>query len=672
MKYFILIFVACCVACGLRAQGLQAIAEQTQPVTVFRFGVFADAAKNFHQSQAHVFCCEDGCGVFGNGTGSGFHIGILAERPLVRMLDITASVGYAERGGDFGVARVGNMPVLDVASGKYVTLQRQHSYTATLPEVVAMAGVRFTPLQKIPIYIVAGLTYTMPLSSSSNYKQTEEILSPSGVVYPETHTTEKTIGSGEIQLLNSTFGALGSIGYPLPLSHDITFAPEVRYSYPFTKVRSDFNWKIASLEGGVAIRYNIYKSEPAPPPPPPPPPPPAPTPKPKPEPPIVEVALASPQQVQVVETIVTETFPLLPYIFFDSANSALQPRYEQIASSDRARFRDRELPHNSLEAYYQILDVLGDRLTSDPSKTIVITGTTDGKETEAGKPATSLAKDRAETVKQYLTSVWGIEPGRITTKTASTPSNPSSKKYAEGIEENRRVEISSGDEKMLEPVVHEKFSRYEGTPKQLSFVLNASSKQSEITSWEFKVSAGSEIVYHATGSSAPPKSFDWSIGDKDLGPIAKAAEQNQDLKATLTVTDAGGLTTSSSYNVPKSKSRFPFELSRLSLVVFDFDRSDISAQNKKMVQTFVAKSIKEESEARITGSTDRLGELDHNQELSQARADAVATLVKQDNPNAKLTEVKGIGPAESTDMNSSPEGRYYCRTVTVQVQTPLQ
>ncbi len=91
-----------------------------------------------------------------------------------------------------------------------------------------------------------------------------------------------------------------------------------------------------------------------------------------------------------------------------------------------------------------------------------------------------------------------------------------------------------------------------------------------------------------------------------------------------------------------------------------------------MVSTFVARSIKPSSESRITGSTDRLGELDHNQELSQARADAVAKLVKAENPDAKLTEVKGIGPAEQIEMNSTPEGRYYCRTVTVQVQTPLQ
>jgi outer membrane protein OmpA-like peptidoglycan-associated protein len=225
---------------------------------------------------------------------------------------------------------------------------------------------------------------------------------------------------------------------------------------------------------------------------------------------------------------------------------------------------------------------------------------------------------------------------------------------------------------MLEPVVHEKFSRYEGTPKQIPFVLTAKGKKSAVTSWKFSMNAGGTEIYHSNGSGEPPQSFNWDIKEADLAPIAVASDHGEKLTATLDVTDGDGLSSSDHYDVPLSKSRYPFELSRLSLVVFDFDKSAISKQNKEMVSTFVSHSIKPESESRITGSTDRLGELDHNQELSQARADAVATLVTAQNPDAKLTEVKGIGPAEQIELNSTPEGRYYCRTVTVQVQTPLQ
>ncbi|HET9135682.1 MAG TPA: OmpA family protein [Candidatus Kapabacteria bacterium] len=636
----------------------------------FRFGLYGDAAKNYHNSQAHVFCCEDGCGVFGNGTGSGMNIGIIFEKPLVKMIDLALTFGYADRSGDFGVARVGNMPVLDEASGKYVTLQRQHSFTASLPELIGGLGVRFTPIAKFPIYLNAGLTYSLPLSSSSNYEQTEEILAPSGVVYPETHTNFKIVGSGVLLNVKSSFGARGAIGYPLPLGRDITAAPEASYNFPLTKTRDDYQWKIASLEYGVAIRYNIYKALPPPPPPPPEPPPPPP-PAPKPEPPVADVMTASPQQIQIVETIVTETFPILPYIFFDSASSSLSNRYQKIAATDHDSFRNRELPHSSLEAYYQILNIVGDRLSNDPAQTIAITGTTDGDEAGSAKEATALAKARAQVVKEYLTSVWGITEDRIAIKTVASPRNPSTKKFDEGIEENRRVEITSDNTKILEPVIHEHFSRYEGTPKEVPFVLKASGKQT-IANWDMKIDAATAPLYKTGGSGSPPASFEWKITDADLAPIAKAADANKNVTASLIVKDDAGLENTKSYDVPTTKSRYPFELSRLSLIVFDFDKSDISGQNKEMVKTFVAHSIRPNSDVQIHGSTDRLGELDHNQELSQSRADAVAKLVRAENSDAKLTEVKGIGPAEDASLNSTPEGRYYCRTVTVQVQTPLQ
>ena len=58
--------------------------------------------------------------------------------------------------------------------------------------------------------------------------------------------------------------------------------------------------------------------------------------------------------------------------------------------------------------------------------------------------------------------------------------------------------------------------------------------------------------------------------------------------------------------------------------------------------------------------------------VATSRAFAVHKLNKEENSIAEITKVEGIGPTYSAEMNSTPEGRYYCRTVTVQVQTPLK
>ncbi|HEX5316550.1 MAG TPA: hypothetical protein VFX22_07865, partial [Candidatus Kapabacteria bacterium] len=82
-------------------------------------------------------------------------------------------------------------------------------------------------------------------------------------------------------------------------------------------------------------------------------------------------------------------------------------------------------------------------------------GTTDGR--EGGALAETLARNRAETIRDYLASVWGIPNDRLRTTTSVSPHNPSSTEYAEGFEENRRVELSSNDDRILAPIVHERF-----------------------------------------------------------------------------------------------------------------------------------------------------------------------------------------------------------------------
>src|SRR5205085_618103 len=103
--------------------------------------------------------------------------------------------------------------------------------------------------------------------------------------------------------------------------------------------------------------------------------------------------------------------------------------------------------------YYQLLNVIGNRMRANPAAVLTINGTTDGREVRDS--ADHLARERAEAVRSYFATVWHIAPERLRTTTTLTPQNPSSTEYAEGFEENRRVELSSDDDKLLRPIVHE-------------------------------------------------------------------------------------------------------------------------------------------------------------------------------------------------------------------------
>jgi len=58
--------------------------------------------------------------------------------------------------------------------------------------------------------------------------------------------------------------------------------------------------------------------------------------------------------------------------------------------------------------------------------------------------------------------------------------------------------------------------------------------------------------------------------------------------------------------------------------------------------------------------------LTFNKKISSKRAKAVADRLKI--PSA---QVEGVGETEILYDNSTPEGRYYCRTVQITIETPI-
>jgi len=645
-------------------------------VSPFHGGVRAHYLNNFHQSQVQIVVDCPECGTFSNGNGSGYQIELFGEVPFnfFRRLNLTFSAGLAQRGGNFGESTVGGLPVLDPNSRgtadsiRYVPLVRQNNYSASLLYFTVAGGVRIQPLKAIPAYFSTGIEGGLPLGRSTTYKQTESILEPENVLYPENNTRSLVRAEGVIDHVNTVFGLRGALGYEVPLSTVITASPEISYYLPLSSVESGFPWKVASITAGVAVRWNKpsemielppQKQEP---------PPIVARDDPNAQAPKLSAVSLSSEPFHIIETTVTETFPILPYVFFDSASARLSDRFAQLNTLEVAKFRESDLPHRSLESYYQLLNVIGSRLRSNPSATLSINGTTDGRE---GNDRDILARARAASVREYLTSVWKISGDRLKTSTSAAPQNPSSTEYAEGFEENRRVELWSDNDQILKPIVHERFREETASPKAIPIQLNASSKMG-LRNWHAIVRSGSSIVLDRSGDGNPPAQIEWRPNEGVIESIAKTLQPSDSLMIEFEASAMNGARSKQFFGIPASKSINPFELSRLSLIVFDFDQATISKQNERMISQFVAKSLYPASTATITGSTDNLGELKHNQKLSTDRAFNVRNLVLSDKPDARITETKGIGPSNLLYDNHLPEGRYYCRTVRVEVETPLE
>ena len=155
-----------------------------------------------------------------------------------------------------------------------------------------------------------------------------------------------------------------------------------------------------------------------------------------------------------------------------------------------------------------------------------------------------------------------------------------------------------------------------------------------------------------------------------LGNIISGMQDSVDILLEFRLASGEMLSSRTKQSIKNTQNTY--EISRLSLIVFEYDESTLSDKNAKMMREFLKKEIGSQSKIDIIGSTDRLGEATYNVELSQERAKAVEKFTRSVQNNLNIISVRGIGSSRILFDNSLPEGRYYCRTVSIEVKNPIQ
>ncbi len=633
------------------------------------YGVRGGYLHVMNSSSIPVISGADDCGSFSDGTSPGIYGGLTFDVPLVKqMFEVGVGLMYSQRPAQLRSSVSNGFEVLDPTKNVYVPLVREHVFTSSLGYVSIEASVRSQPLADVPVYIRAAFDAGNPIVDAT-YTQTDEIVSPDGVLFPD-GTIRRTTGSGEFPGLGTAIGVTGGLGASLMLSQTLEVSPEVFYRLGIGSITSSARWEQSYIGGGLALRIHPSPSEP-----------PQPEPVAPVEPPIVEappqpapverppavIAAVRSAPLEIRETVVTQTFPLLPYVFFDSASADLRAAYR--AAPPVAGFRELDLPKQTLPIYYNVLDILGSRMKARPDATLTVTGTTDGVEASAG--AQKLAEQRATSVVAYIRQRWGIAADRFRVKTTEVPSLVSNPAYAEGIEENRRVELSTATAGLLDPVVHTRFNEHVPVQPRHDVTIDVVYPDRAVD-WELRVRHRDRKVGSRGGNGAPPAAITFDLTQEmtnDLGPVVGRIDS---LDVELVITQREGAPVVATTRFPLVKTIANFEVSRLSLIVFDYNRSDISEQNKDMMRRVVSASAGQGSTATIIGSTDRLGEVGYNLELSGARARSVQAYVRSIAPTLDITQVKGVGASTLPYSNDVPEGRFYCRTVSLTITTPLR
>jgi len=642
-----------------------------------QFGVFLDGGLNTHSANFQTLpgvpsCCPR----YENGTGLGIAAGVYGDLFTTSLFSLEMRLGYTSlnstlKADEFTTVAVNNL----TANGEF-----EHTVKASI------GMLSFSPLA---VYNISSLWRgmlgpTIGLITSNIYTEQETLIQPQNNGTFENGTRIRNQYSGTTPdashfYLGVTIGA----GYTLPFNKIGTMflLPEAFYTYGLTPLVKGMNWKANSFHLGVALRYDLYKEIPQIPPPPPP--------VPKPEPPIVVSKPAPPvlfaelkaamldtdgitkpiKELVIEDYIRTQYRPLLNFIFFEKGSAELPVRYHKLSQEEADKYSIAKLnEYETLPLYYEVLNIIGKRLTIYPKARITIIGCNDDNGVE--KNNRSLSRQRAEKIYSYFQDVWAIEKSRINIEVRNLPEKPSSVSDTDGTQENRRVEILSNYWQIIEPVFTTD-TVHVPKPSIVRYIPNGVAEMG-IHHWEVTATENEKKLKDFSGKDSLPSRLDWELEKEREETLASLDTVN----ASLMLTDKKGqVTESPSIILPvrhytlEDKHRegsIDTIISRYSLILFDFDRSELSESNRRIAD-FVKDRISDVAKVSVFGYTDRIGTDEYNRQLSELRAQSTQRYIGLDR-----AEVKGYGRRFLLYDNTLPEGRFYSRTVTVIVSTPTK
>jgi outer membrane protein OmpA-like peptidoglycan-associated protein len=382
------------------------------------------------------------------------------------------------------------------------------------------------------------------------------------------------------------------------------------------------------------------------------------------------------------ERTVRETFPLRNYVFFNLGSTAIPNRYVLLKKEQVNQFKEEQVelftPNNlsgrsdrQMIVYYNILNILGDRMVKNPSSTIKLVG--------SSEQGTADGLLMAGSVKDYLVTIFSINASRIITEGSNSPKIPS--KQPGGTEE--LVLLSEGDRRVsIESTSPALLMEFQSGP-------NASLKPVQIIGTQ-EAPLESYVTFNNNGSNKVFKSWSMEIRD-DKGVV-----QQHGPYTVETVTIPGktimGIRPEGRYNVkmtgitPAGSTISKDTTVRMVLwtpskeevamrfsVIYEFNESKAITIYEKYLTEVVTPQIPVGSTVIIHGYTDIIGDAAHNLKLSQQRAEDVSKIIKAALAKAGRTDVKFDvhGSGEDTKLspfnNKYPEERFYNRSVIIDI-----
>lgn len=619
----------------------------------WKFGAAAGANFNFNQGTTQQLNSSLTVPAgFNHGNGIGLFLGPVIEyhRPGSRW-GMMLQAGYDSRKSTFDqITTPCNCPA---------DLSTDLSYLTVEPSL------RFAPF-KNNFYLYAGPRFAFNRTNAFTYQLG---INPD---FPDQAPTPAV--NGEFSNTNQRL-----VSMQIGAGHDIQLSSQNRKVQtvlsPFVAIhpyfgqnpRSTETWTLTTLRVGAALKFGKGRKIP-----------------------VVVQAPAAPIVVPVVgfavnspkndpgSTSIIETFPIRNYVYFDAGSSVIPNRYVTLEKNQVKDFKADQLDvfapkelsgraNRQLMVYYNVLNILGDRMVKHPATSIKLVGSSE-KGSQEGK-------NMSESVKNYLANTWGIDASRIVTEGLTQPRIPSKKAGGTReldllLEDDRRVSIESSSPALL--------MEFKGgldaplkpvslvAPEESYVTFNVDGAEDAFSSWALEVKDAQGKVQNFGPFTEDKVSIS---GDSILG-----RKPEGDYTVTMVGQTKNGQTIRKETPVKMVLWTPPTstEGNRFS-VIYEFNDAKAIASYEKYLTDVVAPKISKGSTVTIQGHTDTIGDEAHNLGLSLARANDVKSILERSLLKAGRNDVKfevnGFGEDEKVSpfKNKFPEERAYNRTVIIDI-----
>ena len=298
-------------------------------------------------------------------------MGIFGELTLIpSFLTLSGRAYYAQHPGALQSSQCEYI-VYNQQSGTYDSLRLKNQYTVSLDRMIFDIGLSLYPIPEFPLFLRGGASVGFGISTNS-YERTQTIIEPAYVNFTN-GTKTRLIDKGNAET-NTLIGANASIGYHLHLSPTFSIMPEIGYTHAFSSLLKNEDWKYQSFDIKLGLTYRpldekgknipieseppIIIAEEIPPPP--------------------AQAIVNPirfadinaPELELQQTVITQTFPILPYIFFDPG-SVVPNSIKTNVSPD---FREDQVSSNTLETYNNLLGIIAKRMLNSRDSKITLIG----------------------------------------------------------------------------------------------------------------------------------------------------------------------------------------------------------------------------------------------------------------------------------------------------------